>query len=201
MVDFQSFGQIRNHPIASDATTILHVPALNAHRARAVSAFPQVPFFRLAPAADTTAGGLSIAQSLVPPLLFFYRKQGRSGTLTTGATEGVRIPTAETGRVSAARAGLSRTPQHPSTDMTARRAVTQAPGDHRAPDCESEHDSPDFNHSRISQARISQARISQARIRRADRQVIARQLFIPAQYPARCDPDSGRDQREIEIQR
>ena len=123
MVDFKSLGQIRDHPIATDATTILHVPALNAHRARAVSAFPQVPFFRLAPAADTATGGLSIAQSLVPPLLFFYRKQGRSGTLATGATEGVRIPTVQTDRNSAARAGLLRTPQYPSTDMTARRAV------------------------------------------------------------------------------
>jgi hypothetical protein len=120
MVDFQSLGQIRDHPIASDATTILHVPALNAHRARAVSAFPQVPFFRLAPAADTATGGLSLAQSLFPPLLFFYRKQGRSGTLTTGAAVGVRIPTVETDRISAARARLSRTPQHSTTDMTAR---------------------------------------------------------------------------------
>ena len=120
MVDFQSLGQIRDHPIASDATTILHVPALNAHRARAVSAFPQVPFFRLAPAADTATGGLSLAQSLVPPLLFFYRKQRRSGTLTTGAAVGVSVPTVETDRIPAARARLSRTPQHSTTDMTAR---------------------------------------------------------------------------------
>jgi hypothetical protein len=123
MVDFQSLGQFRDHPIASDATTILHVPALNAHRARAVSAFPQVPFFRLAPAADTATGGLSLAQSLVPPLLFLNRKQGRSGTLTAGAAVGVRIPTVETDRISAARARLAGTPQHSSTDMTARRAV------------------------------------------------------------------------------
>src|SRR5262249_1218579 len=123
VVDFQSSGQIRDHPIASDATTILHIPALNAHRARAVSAFPQVPFFRLTPAADTATGRLSIAQSLVPPFLFFSRHLGRSGTLTTGAAVGVRIPTVETDRISAARARLSRTPQHSSTDMTARRAV------------------------------------------------------------------------------
>src|SRR5262245_31208541 len=123
MVDFQSLGQFRDHPIASDATTILHVPALNAHRARAVSAFPQVPLLRPGPAADTANGRLSPGQSLVPPLLFFNRKQGRSGTVTTGAAVGVRIPTVETDRISAARARLARTPQHSSTYMTARRAV------------------------------------------------------------------------------
>ena len=112
-----------DHPIASDATTILHVPAMNAHSARAVPAFPQVSLAGLTQAANTAAGGLSLAQSLVPPPLFFYRKQGRSGTLATGATEGVRIPALETDRIYAARAGLLRTPQHTSTDMTARRAV------------------------------------------------------------------------------
>src|SRR5262245_36391836 len=114
---------MRDHPIASDATTILHIPAMNAHRARAVSAFPQVPLVGLAPAADTAAGGLSIAQSLIPPLFFFDRKQWGSGTLAPDATEGVRIPTVETDRISAARAGLSRLPQYPSTDVTTRRAV------------------------------------------------------------------------------
>src|SRR5262245_13326725 len=113
MINFQRPGQMGDYPIASDTTAILHIPAMNAHRARAVSAFPQVPLYRLAPAADTAARGLSIAQSLVPPLLFFDRKQGRSGTLATGAAEGVLIPTAETDRISAARAGVSLGAKHP----------------------------------------------------------------------------------------
>src|SRR2546422_641490 len=145
-----------------------------AHRTRAIPAFPQVPLVRLAPAANAAAGGLSIAQSLVPPLIFFYRKQWRSGTLATGATEGVRIPTVETDRIPAARAGLSRVSQYPSTDVTALRAVAQAPGDHRAPNGYSEYYRPDFDHPGVNLAQVS----------RAGRRGIARQPYIPAQYSA-----------------
>src|SRR5262245_49945515 len=104
MINFQSLRQVRNDPVTADTTTILHVPAMDAHRARAVSAFPQLPFLRLAPATNAAADGLSISQSFVPPFSFFEREQWSSGTIATHAAEGVGIPTVGTYRISAARA-------------------------------------------------------------------------------------------------